>query len=86
MTSPVTPIQSPRDSPTKSSNRGVSPARAKSWTRPEESASVPKATLPWSRRSMSRPATDATSPVSTPGGRSAHRSWSPAAVVSRSNR
>ncbi len=86
MTSPVTPIQSPRDSPTKSSNLGVSPDRAKSWMRPDESASVPKATLPWSRRSMSRPATDAVSPVSMPGASSSHRWWRSAAVSVRSNR
>jgi hypothetical protein len=67
MISPVTPIQSPSASPLKASKPGVELARAKSWTRsPAPSCMVPKTTLPCTRRSRSRPATVAVSPVSAP--------------------
>ena len=58
MTSPRTPIQSPRFSSQNCSKSGVDVDGANSWMRPLESASVPKASLPCTRRSMSRPAID----------------------------
>ncbi len=82
MTSPATPIQSPRLSSQNRSKSGVEADGANSWMRPVESARVPKASLPCTRRSMSRPATATVRPVSVPGSRPAWRSARPAAVAS----
>ena len=59
---------------------GVVAAGANSCSRPLESARVPKASLPCTRRSMSRPATETTSPVSEPGSMPAWR-WAMSAVA-----
>jgi hypothetical protein len=86
MTWPVTPIQSPIDKAPSSSKRGVPAAVAKSWTRPLWSWRVPKASLPCTRRSMSRPATLTSVPVSTPASSAPNSSCSDAAVRVGSNR
>ncbi len=80
MTEPVTPIQSPMDRSPRSWKRGVPAAVAKSWTRPLWSWRVPKASLPCTRRSMRRPATLTSVPVSTPGSSEPNSSCSDAAV------
>ncbi len=79
MTSPRTPIQSPRFSSQNCSKSGVVADGAKSWIRPLESASVPKASLPCTRRSIRRPAMLTTWSVSMPGSSSPNRSTSPCA-------
>src|ERR1035438_4077001 len=56
-TSPPTPTQSPRCSFVNSSKSDVTASSAKSWISPLESRIVAKASLPWRRRSIRRPAT-----------------------------
>ena len=86
MTMPCTPIQSPRLSSVNASKSGVDCDGANSWMRPDESWSVPKASLPCTRRSISRPATVTTVSVSVPGSRSANRPGSSPARASTSKR
>lgn len=84
MISPVTPIQSPRDSSQNRSKSGVEADGANSWIRPVWSASVPNASFPCTRRNMSRPAIAARWPVSVPGSNDSKRPANAAAVVSTS--
>jgi hypothetical protein len=55
-TSPVAPTQSPSESFLNASNSPVQLGFANNWMRPVASCSTPKTILPWSRRSMRRPA------------------------------
>jgi hypothetical protein len=84
MTRPRTPIQSPRFSSQNASKSGVDWDGAKTWIRPEESWSVPKASLPCTRRSMSRPATATVRSVSVPGSSPANSAARSAARASTS--
>src|SRR5713101_4543879 len=53
---------------------------------PVESRNSPKASRPWDRRNMSRPATDTLSPVSIPGSSAPYLARSSCSVVVVSNR
>ena len=86
MTSPVTPTQSPRCRPVNPSKSGVVASAANNWIRPVESCRTPKASLPWSRRSMSRPAIVTSTPVSAPSSSPPYSSCRAAAVVVGSKR
>ena len=83
ITSPWTPIQSPRFSLTNSENSPVSAAVANSCTAPLQSRSSAKATLPWGRLRITLPATRTTTPDEAPGSRwSYSTAMPPAGIVS----
>ena len=66
-TSPIAPTQSPRLMRSKPAKSSVTAASANSWISPPlPSRSVAKASLPWARCSITRPATDTSMPVSAP--------------------
>ena len=88
ITVPDTPTQSPRSRDLLDAHAS-SPTMAfemKSWTSPERSRTVAKISLPESRLSMMRPATETASSVSTPGSNSPQFARNSASVCERSNR
>ena len=86
-TSPVAPTQSPRLIRPKSSNPSVTLASANSCTSaPLPSRRVAKASRPWGRLSITRPATVTSMPVSSPASRPSWAAWSSAAVAVGSKR
>gem|GEM_PF-3696947 len=78
-TSPLAPTQSPRFRRTNASSSSVVPVWANSCTAPLESRSSAKATLPWVRRSMTRPDTETVSPDSSPAESPSHSAATSAA-------
>jgi hypothetical protein len=85
--SPVAPTQSPRLILPKPSKSSVTAASANSWiSSPLPSRKVAKASLPWARCSITRPATLTVMPVSSPSARPSCAARSSAVVAVTSKR
>ena len=88
ITSPCTPIWSPRSTSCFHAESACSPARSSeiiTWMSPLPSRMVAKQSLPPLRYSMTRPATPTRSPVAVSGGRPGWRSRTCAIVSVRGN-